>query len=93
MTVRISIDLNDRGWDVAQLPAGCTVSFGDDVLAVEPFDGIIADATVVDIDRGSNLVWLAVDRSSFRDDTGAAEDPPTPPAGHPRKFSRRQRGQ
>ena len=42
------------------------------MLAVEPFDGIIADATVVDVDQESKLVWLAVDRSSFRDDPGAA---------------------
>jgi hypothetical protein len=75
VTVRIAIDLNTRGWDVARLPAGCTVSFGDSVLAVEPFDGIVADATVVDVDRESKLVWLAVDRTSFRDDPEAAEDP------------------
>jgi hypothetical protein len=75
LTVRITIDLNGHGWDVAHLPDDCQVSFGDNVLAVEPFDGIVADATVVDIDRESKLVWLAVDRGSFRDDPEATEDP------------------
>lgn len=48
---------------------------GDKVLAAETEDGIVWDATVVDIDREHEFVYLAVDWGSGRDDPEATEDP------------------
>lgn len=76
VTVRIAIDLNVRGGNSAPLTAADgLVSVGDEVLAVEPFDGIVADATVVDLDDEQGMVYLAVDWGTLRDDPAAQDDP------------------
>lgn len=48
---------------------------GDKVLAVEAEDGIVTDATVVDVDHERQLVFLAVDWRGWRDDPEATDDP------------------
>lgn len=79
MTVRIPVDFNERdrnGRAYGHLAkASGPVAAGDKVLAVEPFDGIMADAVVAEVSEGRGLAWLEVDWRSFRDDPEAADDP------------------
>jgi hypothetical protein len=79
VTVRIPVDLNARdrqGRPYGHLSkASGPVAVGDKVLAIEPFDGIIGDATVAEVDEGRDLAWLEVDWHSFRDDPEATGDP------------------
>lgn len=83
MTVRIAIDPNVcvQGWDgtysgfEAVRPLGAPLAVGDPVLALEPIDGIVTDATVTGVDPEKKLVYLAVDWRGWRDDPEAADDP------------------
>lgn len=67
---RISVDLNVRvhgnqtyaGFEDTEQP----VHVGEQVLAWEPEDDIVADATVTEVDGQRRLIYLAVDWYSFR---------------------------
>jgi hypothetical protein len=75
VTVRIAIDLNVYSGTRARVSdADGPIKAGDKVLAVEPFDGIVADAAVAGIDEEHQLVFLVVDWSTFRDDPEADDD-------------------
>jgi hypothetical protein len=79
MTVRIAVDLNVRvrgnqtysSLDDADGP----VAVGDMLTVFEAETGITANAQVTDVDQERQLVYLAVDWSSFRDDPEATDDP------------------
>lgn len=80
MTVRIAIDLNERdrqGRSRAPLASasGPVAAGGDEVLVVEPSDGIVGDAVVAEVDEARGLLRLDVDWHSFRDDPETTEDP------------------
>ncbi|HEY1705526.1 MAG TPA: hypothetical protein VGG75_38055 [Trebonia sp.] len=79
VTVRIPVDFNEhdrKGRAYGRLSqADGPVATGGKVLAVEPFDGIAADAVVAEVDEVRGLAWLEVDWHSFRDDPEATEDP------------------
>lgn len=78
-TIRISVDFNERDQEghlvtLLHLADG-PVDAGDQVLAVDPFDRILANATAAGVDRERRTARLAVDWHSFRDDPEATEDP------------------
>lgn len=76
MTARVAVDMNVRGGTVAGIDdAGGPVAIGDQVLAVDPFDGLVTDGTVLDMDQEKRLLYLAVDWGTFRDDPEAGDDP------------------
>ena len=79
MGARVPIDLNDRTRDAltrARLEdVTGAVTIGARITAYEPEDGVAADARVVEIDEEKQLVVLAVDWSTLRDD-GVARGTP-----------------
>lgn len=75
MTVRIEIDPNVRVRGNQTFtglgdihPPGAPVAIGDDVIAFESEAGIAGPARVTDVDREKELIFLAVDWASMRED-------------------------
>ena len=83
MTVRIAIDLNVRvsgNQTYASLlddvdPPGTRLDTEDQVIVYERETSIESAATVTRADYATNLVYLWVDWSGFREPEGAEDDP------------------
>lgn len=75
--IRIAVDLNVRvqghrtyaGFEdvVGAANADHLVAVGDKVLAWEPEDDIVTDATVCAVDEATRIIYLDVDWYAFRD--------------------------
>ena len=75
MKPRVDVDLNSRTWD-GLVRAGfenvdAALSVGQDVLAWQSDDELIADAVVERVDQIKHLLYLRVKWNSLRDDQEA----------------------